>query len=130
MRISSKAAANIASTALFVSAAAVTLGATTADAATTCSQSSTATKNDISTWGVTHTYSKTVESASIGVGTTAEYKIVVGTTGIGNPYVNQIVDYPPAGFGAPTKATITAYHLGGGQVTETVTPSVSGSGWA
>ncbi|RMI33446.1 hypothetical protein [Nocardia stercoris] len=130
MRISTKAAANIASTALFVSAAAVTLGATTADAATTCNQTSTATKQDVSTLGVTMNYSKTVQSASIGVGTTVEYTIVVGTTGIGNPYVNQIVDYPPAGFGAPTSAKVTAFHVGGGQVTENVTPTVSGAGWA
>ncbi|MDG3013169.1 hypothetical protein [Speluncibacter jeojiensis] len=96
-----------------------------------CSASSHATKNDISTVGVTHTYDKSVTEQFVAVGTTVTYKIVVGTTGIGNPYVNTITDYPPTGFGKPISASVTAYHLGipNGQQTEKVTPEPNGAGW-
>ena len=100
-----------------------------ASADSTCALSSHATKNDISTVGITMTYDKGANLDSIGVGTTVTYKVVVGTTGIGNPYVNTITDYPPSGFGTPVKASITAYHLAGGQRTEDVTPEPNGGGW-
>lgn len=100
-----------------------------ASADTACSVTSHATKNDISTVGITMTYDKTVNQGSIGVGTTATYTIVIGTTGIGNPYVNTITDYPPAGFGAPISASITAYHLGLGEQTANVTPEPNAGGW-
>ncbi|WP_027501373.1 hypothetical protein [Rhodococcus sp. UNC363MFTsu5.1] len=107
----------------------VGFGAGTAGAAGTCNQSSQASKNDISTWGITHNYSKTVSSAEAAGGTEVTYTTVVSTTGIGNPYVNTINDIPPAGFGAPVKATVTAYHFAQGQVTNDVTPTKNGSGW-
>lgn len=123
-------AAAIVSAAAMVSAglSVITLESSVASAAT-CSQTSHAEKNDISTVGITMTYDKSVNGDSIGVGTTATYKIVVGTTGIGNPYVNTITDYPPSGFGTPLSASVTAYHLAGGQRTEDVTPEPNGGGW-
>ncbi|MFC7450694.1 hypothetical protein [Rhodococcus daqingensis] len=93
-----------------------------------CVQSSHDTKRDWSTVWVTHTYDKTVTAAEAAAGTNITYKIVVGTTGIGNPYVNTIRDYAPAGFGAPISAKVTAYHLAQGQVTEAVTPEPNGDG--
>ncbi|WP_246023852.1 hypothetical protein [Nocardia yunnanensis] len=105
---------------------AVETGVASADA--TCSISSHAEKKDVSTLGITMTYDKSVNLDSIGVGTTATYKIVVGTTGIGNPYVNTITDYPPAGFSV-VSASVTAYHLAGGQRTEDVTPEPNAGGF-
>ncbi|MFC9786339.1 hypothetical protein [Rhodococcus sp. NPDC127528] len=107
----------------------VGLGAGTAGAAGTCNQSSQDSKKDISTWGVTHNYSKTVSAADAAGGTEVTYTTVVSTTGIGNPYVNTINDIPPAGFGAPVKATVTAYHFAQGQVSTDVTPTKNGTGW-
>ncbi|TQF69143.1 hypothetical protein FK531_10265 [Rhodococcus spelaei] len=109
----------------------VGLGAGTASAAGTCNQSSQVSKNDISTWGITHNYSKTVSAAQAAAGTNVTYTTVISTTGIGNPYVNTINDIPPAGFGAPVKATITAFHVGipTGQQEEEVTPTQNGNGW-
>ncbi|MFC4605192.1 hypothetical protein [Rhodococcus kronopolitis] len=105
------------------------VGAGVANAADpACVQSSHDTKNDWSTVWVTHTYDKTVSVAEAAGGTNVTYKIVVGTTGIGNPYVNTIRDYAPAGFGAPVSATVTAYHLAQGQVTDDVTPVPNGDG--
>lgn len=111
-------------------------GVGTANAANPdCKQSSQSWKQDWSTVGVTHTYDKSTV-AEAAAGTDITYKIVVGTTGIGNPYVNSVWDYPPAGFGKPT-AKVTAYHFPGGQQTEDVTPvqnddgswSVNSTGW-
>ncbi|MFD3596282.1 hypothetical protein ACFWU5_26480 [Nocardia sp. NPDC058640] len=124
----SRLAAGFATTALVVAGFGVGLGSGVA-AAQTCASSSHDTKQDWSTVGVTHIYDKKVEAAEIGVGTAATYTVVIGTTGIGNPYVNTITDFPPTGFGAPTKATITAYHAVGGQVTEEVTPTPNAGGW-
>ncbi|WP_405487500.1 hypothetical protein [Nocardia sp. NBC_00511] len=101
----------------------------TASADAACSQTSHATKNDISTVGITMTYDKTVNAPEVGVGTSVTYTVVIGTTGIGNPYVNTITDYPPAGFGAPTSATVTAYHFGTGEQTADVTPEPNAGGW-
>ncbi|WP_342215957.1 hypothetical protein, partial [Nocardia cyriacigeorgica] len=95
----------------------------------TCSVRSHATKRDASTVGVTHVYDKIASSESVGIGTTVTYTVIVGTTGIGNPYVNTITDFPPTGFAAPVKATITAYHAVGGQRTEAVTPEPNAGGW-
>lgn len=108
-----------------------------AHAAPVCEQASHTTKNDASTVWVTHTYDKSVTVTEAAAGTNVTYKIVVGTTGIGNPYVNTIRDYAPAGFGAPVSAKVTAYHLAQGQKTENVTPvptddggwRVSSTGW-
>ncbi|MFC4123727.1 hypothetical protein [Nocardia rhizosphaerae] len=125
----SRIAAGVATTALVVAGVGVGLGTGVATAAPTCAVSSHAEKKDASTWGVTHVYDKTASAEQIGVGTSVTYKVVVGTTGIGNPYVNTITDFPPVGFGAPTKTTITAYHAVGGQVTEEVTPEPNAGGW-
>ncbi|MEU1206561.1 hypothetical protein [Nocardia sp. NPDC005825] len=125
-----RAAAIAASTAMVFAGMGMTaLETGVASAEGTCSISSHAEKKDASTVGITMTYDKSVNGDSIGVGTTATYKIVVGTTGIGNPYVNTITDYPPSGFGAPLSASVTAYHLAGGQRTEDVTPEPNGGGW-
>ncbi|GAA4482712.1 hypothetical protein GCM10023094_33200 [Rhodococcus olei] len=107
------------------------LGTGVASAADTCSQSSHAEKNDISTWGITHTYDRSVNTAEAAGGTQVTYKTVIGTTGIGNPYVNTITEFPPAGFGAPVKSTITAYTVSipTGQHTEDVTGVPNGNGW-
>ncbi|WP_430330976.1 hypothetical protein [Rhodococcus sp. ACT016] len=105
------------------------VGAGTAAAAPVCQQSSNTTKQDFWTVGVTHTYSKTVNVTEAAAGNEVTYKTVVGTTGIGNPYVSRITDYPPAGFGAPVAAKLTAYHLPLGQVSEPVTPNKNGAGW-
>lgn len=117
-------AAAIISAAAMVSAglSVTTLETGIASADTTCAISSHAEKKDVSTLGITMTYDKSANLDSIGVGTTVTYKIVIGTTGIGNPYVNTITDFPPSGFAAPTKATVTAFHVVGGQRTEDVTP--------
>ncbi|MBL1078692.1 hypothetical protein JK358_30245 [Nocardia sp. 2] len=118
-----------ASASLILAGLSVGLNAGVATADSTCSVRSYETKKDWSTVGVTHTYEKIATSDTIGLGTTVTYKIVVGTTGIGNPYVNTITDFPPTGLGAPVKTTITAYHLGGGQRTEDVTPTPNAGGW-
>ncbi|MGM7646535.1 hypothetical protein ACSVDM_16670 [Nocardia sp. JW2] len=125
----SRTAAGIATTALVIACAGVALGSGVAAADTTCSVRSHAEKRDASTVGVTHVYDKIASGEEIGVGTTVTYKVVVGTTGIGNPYVNTITDFPPSGFGAPVKTTVTAYHAIGGQVTEDVTPEPNAGGW-
>lgn len=125
----SRIAAGVATTALVVAGVGVGLGSGVAAADATCAVSSHAQKKDASTVGVTHVYDKTASAEQIGVGTSVTYKVIVGTTGIGNPYVNTITDFPPVGFGAPTKATITAYHAVGGQVTEDVTAVPNAGGW-
>jgi beta-lactamase class A len=112
-------------------------GAGVANAAGTCNQSSHTTKNDASTVWVTHTYDKSVTVTEAAAGTNVTYKIEVGTTGIGNPYVNTIRDYAPADFGKPVSAKVTSYHFIQGQVTEDVSPvptddggwRVSSTGW-
>ncbi|MEV6660908.1 hypothetical protein [Nocardia fluminea] len=124
----SRIAAGVATTALVVAGVGVGLGSGVA-AAATCEVSSHDTKQDWSTVGVTHVYDKIASAEQIGVGTSVTYKVIVGTTGIGNPYVNTITDFPPVGFGAPTKTTITAYHAVGGQVTEDVTAEPNAGGW-
>ncbi len=107
------------------------LGTGVASAAGTCEQSSNTSKQDISTVGVKHTYSRSVSATEAAGGTKVTYTTVVGTTGIGNPYVHTITDFPPAGFGAPVETTVTAYHLTipAGQKTEAVTPTVDGAGY-
>ncbi|MGW6379029.1 hypothetical protein ACWFRB_23485 [Rhodococcus sp. NPDC055112] len=126
----SRVAAVAASAALVATGLTVGLGAGTASAAA-CNQSSTHSKNDISTWGITHNYSKTVSATQAAPGTLVTYTTVVSTTGIGNPYVNTINDIPPVGFGAPVKATVTAFSVGipTGQHEADVTPSANGEGW-
>ncbi|SDD61212.1 hypothetical protein [Rhodococcus tukisamuensis] len=115
----------------------VGVGAGAANAANPdCKQSMHWEKNDWSTVGISHTYDKSTV-AEAAAGTNITYKVVVGTTSIGNPYVNTIWDYPPVGFGKPVSAKVTAYHFPGGQKTEDVTPEpnedgswrVSSTGW-
>lgn len=120
-----------ASGALVAAGAVVGLGVGTgvASAADTCNQTSHATKQDISTLGITHTYDRSVDKTDAAGGTQVTYKTVIGTTGIGNPYVNTITEYAPEGFAAPVKATVTAYHLVGGQKTEDVTAVPNAGGW-
>ncbi|MFD3744794.1 hypothetical protein [Nocardia sp. NPDC058633] len=125
----SRIAAGFATTALVVAGVGVGLGSGVATADAACAVSSHDTKQDWSTVGVTHVYDKVASAEQIGVGTSVTYKVIVGTTGIGNPYVNTITDFPPVGFGAPTKTTITAYHAVGGQVTEDVTAVPNAGGW-
>ncbi|WP_067825966.1 hypothetical protein [Nocardia inohanensis] len=125
----SRTTAAAASAALVIAGLTVGLDAVTANAATGCEVRSYETKKDISTVGITHTYEKYATADSIGVGTTVTYKIVVGTTGIGNPYVNTITDFPAAGLGAPIKTSVTAYHAGTGQRTEDVTAVPNAGGW-
>ncbi|MEU0545770.1 hypothetical protein [Nocardia sp. NPDC005978] len=121
--------------ALAASAAMVSAGLTvgvsagTAAAAEGCEVRSYQTKQDISTVGIKHIYEKIASAETIGVGTTVTYTIIIGTTSIGNPYVNTITDFPPSGFGSPIKTTITAYHVVGGQRTEEVTASPNAGGW-
>ncbi|MFE3291346.1 hypothetical protein [Rhodococcus sp. NPDC059234] len=93
-----------------------------------CAQSSHDTKNDWSTVWITHTYDKSVSVAQAAAGTNVTYKIVVGTTSIGNPYVNSIGDYPPVGFDKPIAAKVTSYHFAQGQVAADVTPEPTGDG--
>lgn len=96
-------------------------------AAATCSSASKATKKDSSTVGVTHSYSKSV-AMTAGAGSKVTYKVDVGTSGIGNPYVQSITDVPPAGFAKPT-AKVTAFHLVGGLKEEQVPVVASANGW-
>ncbi|MCZ4556777.1 hypothetical protein C8K38_1282 [Rhodococcus sp. OK611] len=93
-----------------------------------CSQTSHDTKSDWSTVWITHTYDKSVSAAEAAAGTNVTYKIVVGTSSIGNPYVNTIRDYAPAGFGKPLSAKVTSYHFAQGQQTADVTPEPTGDG--
>ncbi|MFC4604115.1 hypothetical protein [Rhodococcus kronopolitis] len=123
-----RVAATAASVALVATGMTVGLGAGAATAAETCSQTSHVSKKDASTWGVTHNYDKTVDKATASPGTEVTYTTVVGTTGIGNPYVNTINDIPPVGFAAPVKATVTAYTPLGQQENE-VTPTPNGEGY-
>lgn len=125
----SRIAAGIATATLVAAGVGVGVGSGVAAAAPDCAVSSFASKRDASTVGVTHNYEKIASAEQIGVGTSVTYKVIVGTTGIGNPYVNTITDFPPVGFGAPTKTTITAYHAIGGQRTEEVTPVPNAGGW-
>ncbi|MCP2290786.1 hypothetical protein [Nocardia amikacinitolerans] len=133
MRKISRLAAGISATALVVSGAGIALGsaaAAAAPAAEPCVQSKHVDYNPgISSFWITHTYDKSVDVRDAAAGTLVTYKLVVGTTSIGNPYVNGIVDFPPVGFGMPLKAEVTAYHLGQGQQTNEVTVEPSGEGW-
>ncbi|QDP81247.1 hypothetical protein FOH10_23545 [Nocardia otitidiscaviarum] len=116
-----------ASTALVFAGLSAATGIATADGG--CEVRSYQTKKDVSTVGITHTYEKIASAESIGIGTTVTYDVKIGTTGIGNPYVNTITDFPPAGFGAPVKVAVTAYHAGRGQQTEDVTATPNAGGW-
>ncbi|MGB3303938.1 hypothetical protein [Gordonia sp. (in: high G+C Gram-positive bacteria)] len=77
--------------------------------------------------GITHNYSKSV-AMTAGAGAKVTYKIDVGTSNGGNPYVNTIVDTPPAGFGKPT-AKVRAYHFLEGLKEEVVAVEAAGKGW-
>ena len=125
-----QAVATTASLALIAAGVTVGIGTGIASAAPACQQTSNASKNNPSTVWITHNYSKTVTEKEVAAGTEVTYKTVVGTTSIGNPYVNTITDYPPAGFGAPVSASVTAYHAIGGQKSEAVTPVANGTGYS
>ncbi|WP_433565055.1 hypothetical protein ACQP1O_07030 [Nocardia sp. CA-151230] len=133
MRNTPKFAAGIAAAALVMSGAGVALGTATATADTapaSCVQTQHVDYNPgISSFWITHTYDKTVEATTAAAGTLVTYKVVVGTTSIGNPYVNSITDYPPPGFDKPVKAVVTAYHFGQGEQAADVTPEPSNGGW-
>ncbi|MFE3190760.1 hypothetical protein ACFXHA_17250 [Nocardia sp. NPDC059240] len=133
MRKTSKSAAGIAATALAMSGAGIVLGTAPAVADTgspDCVQTQHVDYNPgISSAWITHKYDKTVETTTAAPGTLVTYKIVVGTTSIGNPYVNRITDFPPPGFDKPTKVVVTAYHFGQGEQPAEVTPEPDSGGW-
>jgi len=106
--------------------AAVTTTAVAGSAsAASCTQKSTATKSDISTVGITYTYSKEV-TATAAAGASVSYTIQFSTVSPGNPYINTISDHAPAGFPQPT-VKVTAYHLGLGAQTESVDALANGT---
>lgn len=112
---------------------AATTGSGTASAAE-CRAKSTATKKDISTVGITHTYEKST-TPDIGPGAELTYTIRIGTTGIGNPYVNTVSDHPPVELrDVKPKVRVTALTLIGGILGQTGTPSLvdptkNGNSW-
>lgn len=121
-----------------VAASALVLGGATASlglgagvaAAQTCAQSSHAEKGpNLETWGVKHSYDRSVNVAEAAGGTQVTYKTVISTSGLGNPYVNTIVETPPAGFGAPVSSKLTVFHAVGGLKTVDVPALVDGSGY-
>ncbi|MBL1075332.1 hypothetical protein JK358_13100 [Nocardia sp. 2] len=134
MRHTRKLVAEISAAALVISGAGIALGAATAGAdplSPNCVQTQHIDYNPgISSFWITHTYDKSVEATTAAPGTLVTYKVVVGTTSIGNPYVNSITDYPPPGFGKPVKTKVTAYHFAQGQQSEDVTPEPNNGGWS
>ncbi|MEV0948310.1 hypothetical protein [Rhodococcus sp. NPDC049939] len=115
----------VAATAALVATGLTTsIGAGVASAAE-CVQSAQATKK--STVGRTYSYVKTVTETDAAPGTLVTYETVVSTSG-GIPYLQSITDYPPAGFGAPVKATVKRRVIGG-QETAEFTPVPDGSGY-
>lgn len=130
-----KLAAGIAAATLVISGAGIALGTAPATADTTppsssCVQTQHVDYNPgISSFWVTHTYDKSVDVSTAAAGTLVTYKIVVGTTSVGNPYVNRINDFPPPGFDKPVKAVVTAYHAGTGEQAVEVTPEPDFGGW-
>lgn len=103
-------------------------------AAAVCKPSTTVTKKDASTLGVTHNFEKATDP-KVGAGAQVIYRIRIGTTGIGNPYVNTVTDYPPSELaGVKPKVRVTALTLLGGILGQTGTPSIvdpikNQSGW-
>ncbi|MCJ0904830.1 hypothetical protein [Rhodococcus sp. ARC_M6] len=124
-----RAVATTASLTLIAAGVTVGMGAGIASAAPTCEQTSSDTKNDISTVGITHTYSKTVTEKEVAADTEVTYETTVGTTSIGSPYVYSVTDFAPTEFGAPVSASVTAFHVLGGMKTEPVSPTVDGPGY-
>ncbi|MFF0610866.1 hypothetical protein ACFYUD_19605 [Nocardia tengchongensis] len=135
MRKNPQFVAGIAATTLVMSGAGIALGsaAATADTqlASSCVQKQHVDYNPgaSSVW-ITHTYDKSIDVTTAAAGTLVTYKVVVGTTSIGNPYVNRITDYPPPGFDKPVKAVVTAYHFGQGEQPAEVTPEPNNGGWS
>ncbi|NMM85177.1 hypothetical protein B2J88_12485 [Rhodococcus sp. SRB_17] len=123
-----RAVATTASLTLIAAGVTVGMGAGIASAAPTCEQSSSAFKKDASTWGATHSYSKSLPEKEAAAGTEVTYKSVVGTEG-GLPLVYSITDYPPANFGAPVSAKVTALHAIGGVKSEIVDFTPNGTGF-
>ncbi|MFD1814433.1 hypothetical protein [Rhodococcus gannanensis] len=112
-----RTAAAVAAGALVLGGATVSVGLGTgvASAQTACAQSSHAEKGpNLETWGVKHSYDRSVNVTEAASGSQVTYKTIVSTSGIGNPYVNTLVDTPPAGFGAPVSAKLTVFHAIGG----------------
>lgn len=106
------------------------LGTGVASAADSCNQSSSTTKNDLSTLGITHTYNRSVDVTEAAGGNKVTYKTVIGSTGIGNPYVNTITEFAPEGFGAPVSSKATWWHgVPLGDNAEDVTPTPNAGGW-
>lgn len=115
-----------ASGALVAAGAVVGLGAGVAVAADTCNQSSHHVKDAVIGSRV---YDRSVDKAEAAGGSQVTYTTVVGATSIANPYVNTIVEYPPAGFGAPVSAVLTAYTLALGQKDYDVTMTPDNGGY-
>ncbi|OYD69422.1 hypothetical protein [Rhodococcus sp. OK302] len=127
-----RAVATTASLTLIAAGVTVGMGAGIASAAPTCEQSSSVTKKDASTGellGIGHTYTKSVTEAEVAAGTEVTYETVISTSGIGNPFVDRVTDFAPAGFGAPVQAEVTAFHAIGGLKTETVATTADGTGY-
>ncbi|MEV6101346.1 hypothetical protein [Nocardia sp. NPDC051981] len=132
MRKTPKLAAGIAAAALVMSGAGIALGTATAVADTTsaCVQTKHVDYNPgIESFWITHTYDKSIDVTTAAPGTLVTYKLVVGTTSIGNPYVNRITDFPPPGFDKPVKTVVTAYHAGTGEQAVEVTSEPDAGGW-
>ncbi|WP_232320483.1 hypothetical protein [Rhodococcus sp. WMMA185] len=103
-----RAAAAATSVTLIATGLTVGLGAGVAGAAE-CLPSSHYEKKNISTAWATYSYDKSVSATQVAGGTEVTYETVVSTQAlISNPYLNTVVDYPPAGFGAPIKTTVPA----------------------
>ncbi|MGW4534924.1 hypothetical protein ACWEOI_28660 [Nocardia sp. NPDC004340] len=126
-----KLAAGVAAAALVMSGAGIALGTAPATADTpSCEQSKHVDYNPgISSVWITHTYDKSVDIKTAAAGTLVTYSLRVGTTSIGNPYINGIVDFPPPGFEKPVKVVVTAYHFGQGEQPAEVSPEPDNGGW-
>ncbi|GAB2445307.1 hypothetical protein [Nocardia tengchongensis] len=131
MRNTPKLAAGVAAAALVMSGAGIALGTAPAAAdSPSCVRTQHVDYNPgISSFWITHTYDKSIDVASAAPGTLVTYKLVVGTTSIGNPYVNRITDFAPPGFGKPVKTVVTAYHAAQGEQAAEVTPEPDAGGW-
>ncbi|WP_458686497.1 hypothetical protein [Nocardia tengchongensis] len=126
-----KLAAGVAAAAVLMSGAGIALGTAPATADTpSCEQSKHVDYNPgVSSVWITHTYDKSVDVKTAAAGTLVTYSLRVGTTSIGNPYINGIVDFPPPGFEKPVKVVVTAYHVGQGEQPAEVTPEPDNGGW-
>lgn len=124
--------ATAASVVLVAAGLTVGMGAGVSAGAGTCNQTSSVVKSDIATGGaigIHHTYTKTVTTAEAAAGTEVTYRTVISTSGIGNPYVNRVTDFAPAGFGAPVRAVVTVWQSIVGMKSNEVATSPDGAGY-